>query len=192
MAEEQVILVDADDREIGAMGKLAAHVNGGIRHRAFSVFIVDSRGRWLLQRRAEGKYHFPGLWTNACCSHPRPGEGTEEAAHRRLREELGFDCPLQERFHFEYQAASEAEGLTEHEIDHVFTGRHDGEIHPVAEEVGAVRWLEPAVLMQELKEQPESFTPWFKLAAERVESVLRSDRSVRSVRSVGRDGLEGM
>ena len=172
MAEEQVILVDADDREIGAMDKLAAHQNGGTRHRAFSVFIVDSRGRWLLQQRAAGKYHFPELWTNACCSHPRPGEDTEAAAHRRLREELGFDCPLEKHFQFEYKATSEAEGLTEHEIDHVFTGRHDGEIHPVAEEVGAVRWVEPAALAQELQAHPEAFTPWFKLALKRVEKIL--------------------
>jgi isopentenyl-diphosphate delta-isomerase len=170
MAEEQVILVDPDDREVGTMGKLAAHQNGGARHRAFSVFIVDSRGRWLLQRRAEGKYHFPGLWTNACCSHPRPGEDT--AAHRRLREELGFDCPLAERFQFEYQATSAAEGLTEHELDHVFTGRHDGSPHPDAAEVGEVRWVEPAALELELQEHPESFTPWFKLARDRVREVL--------------------
>lgn len=172
MAEEQVILVDADDREVGTMGKLAAHQNGGARHRAFSVFIVDSRGRWLLQRRAAGKYHFPGLWTNACCSHPRPGEGTEAAAHRRLREELGFDCPLAERFQFEYKATSQAEGLTEHELDHVFTGVHDGEFRPDPEEVGGVRWVAPADLEREVREQPETFTPWFKLALERVNAVL--------------------
>ena len=172
MAEEQVILVDAFDREVGAMGKLAAHEDGGVRHRAFSVFIVDPRGRWLLQRRAAGKYHFPGLWTNACCSHPRPGEDTEEAAHRRLREELGFDCPLAERFQFEYKAASEAEGLTEHELDHVFTGVHAGELRPAPEEVGATRWADPKELERELQEHPEAFTPWFKLAAERVRNLL--------------------
>lgn len=172
MAEEQVILVDADDREIGTLGKLAAHENGGTRHRAFSVFIVDARGRWLLQRRAAGKYHFPGLWTNACCSHPRPGEDTAAAAHRRLREELGFDCPLAERFQFEYRATSAAEGLTEHELDHVFVGRHGGAIQPDPEEVAAVRWIEPAALEREVRERPETFTPWFKLALERVQAVL--------------------
>jgi isopentenyl-diphosphate Delta-isomerase len=172
MVEEQVILVDAHDHEIGTMDKLAAHENGGVRHRAFSVFIVDPRGYWLLQRRAEGKYHFPGLWTNACCSHPRPGEGTEDAAHRRLREELGFDCPLAERFQFEYKAISAAEGLTEHELDHVFTGVHGGKIHPAPEEVGAVRWVSPVELEQELRKHPEAFTPWFKLAAMRVRQII--------------------
>ena len=166
MAEEQVILVDGDDREVGTMGKLAAHENGGVRHRAFSVFIFDSNGRWLLQRRADGKYHFPGLWTNACCSHPRPGENTEDAAHRRLQEELGFDCRLQERFQFEYRATSEAEGLTEHELDHVFTGVHDGDVQPDPEEVGETRWAEGGELKQELREYPERFTPWFLIAAQ--------------------------
>ena len=173
MAEEQVILVDADDREIGVLGKLAAHENGGVRHRAFSVFIVDPRGRWLLQRRAAGKYHFPGLWTNACCSHPRPGEDTADAAHRRLREELGFDCPLAERFRFEYRAASEAEGLAEHELDHVFTGTFGGEVKPDPAEVGAVRWMDPADLARELRAHPENFTPWFKMALERVKEILQ-------------------
>ena len=172
MAEEQVILVDADDREIGTLGKLAAHENGGVRHRAFSVFIVDPQGRWLLQRRAADKYHFPGLWTNACCSHPRPGEATADAAHRRLREELGFDCPLTERFQFEYRATSAAEGLTEHELDHVFTGTWAGPVAPDPEEVETTRWVEPKALDAEVRARPETFTPWFKLALERVRDVL--------------------
>ncbi len=165
-------MVDADDREIGTMEKLAAHERGGVRHRAFSVFIVDPADRWLLQRRAAGKYHFPGLWTNACCSHPRPGEDVAAAAHRRLREELGFDCPLTERFRFEYQATSAAEGLTEHELDHVFTGVHGGAIQPDPAEVGATRWIDPAELEAELRAHPESFTPWFKLALEQVRALL--------------------
>lgn len=176
MAGEQVILVDADDRELGAMDKVAAHRHGGILHRAFSVFIVDSQGRWLLQRRAAGKYHFPGLWTNACCSHPRPGEGTMAAAHRRLREELGFDCLLAECFQFVYQAVSEAEQLTEHEFDHVLTGTYDGEIHPEPAEVGEIRWVAPAVLDREVRQHPDHFTPWFKLALPRVKQALNGVR----------------
>lgn len=168
MTEEHVILVDEQDREIGAMEKLAAHENGGVRHRAFSVFIFDSQGLWLLQKRADGKYHFPGLWTNACCSHPRPGEATEAAAHRRLGEELGFDCPLTERFHFEYRATSEAEGLTEHEIDHVFTGVFDGDLNLNPHEVGAVRWVTLTDLEHDVQTNPDTFTPWFKLAFPRV------------------------
>lgn len=171
MAEEQVILVDAQDRPLGAMDKLAAHENGGVLHRAFSVFLFDPQGRWLLQKRAAGKYHFPGLWTNACCSHPRPGEATADAAHRRLREELGFDCPLAERFQFEYKATSAAEGLTEHELDHVFTGEYAGAVRFDPAEVGAVRWVAPAELEREVRAQPEAFTPWFKLALERVRAL---------------------
>lgn len=172
MAGEQVILVDEHDCEVGALEKLAAHQAGGILHRAFSVFLVDPQGRWLLQQRAAAKYHFPGLWTNACCSHPRPGEGTAAAAHRRLREELGCDCDLVERFQFIYRATSAAEGLTEHEYDHVFTGVFSGAIRPDPAEVAAVRWIETAALDREVREQPERFTPWFKLALERVRDLI--------------------
>lgn len=172
METEQVILVDEHDRETGVMEKIAAHENGGVRHRAFSVFITDSRGRWLLQRRAAGKYHFPGLWTNACCSHPRPGETTEAAAHRRLREELGFDCSLQPRFQFEYRAESEAEGLTEHELDHVFTGVYDGPLAPNPDEVGETRWIEFSALAGEVTARPADFTPWFKIAFDRVRQAF--------------------
>ena len=171
MTIEKVILVDEADREIGTMEKLAAHENGGTRHRAFSVFIFDAQGRWLLQQRAAGKYHFAELWTNACCSHPRPGETTAAAAHRRLKEELGFDCPLSEHFSFEYKAASPTGGLTEHEVDHVFTGVYAGEMTPNPEEVAAVRWVTPAELADEVRQHPDRFTPWFKIASERVREL---------------------
>ena len=172
MAAEFVILVDEQDRPVGRMEKLAAHEHGGTRHRAFSVFLVDAQGRWLLQRRAAGKYHFPNLWTNACCSHPRPGEETEAAAHRRLREELGVACALTHRFRFEYKATSEAEGLTEHEMDHVFTGVYTGELQPNPEEISEIRWVSRADLEQEVAAHPEHFTPWFKLAMVRVREWL--------------------
>ncbi|HOR74910.1 MAG TPA: isopentenyl-diphosphate Delta-isomerase [Kiritimatiellia bacterium] len=172
MAAEFVILVDEQDRPVGRMEKLAAHEHGGTRHRAFSVFLVDAQGRWLLQRRAAGKYHFPNLWTNACCSHPRPGEETEAAAHRRLREELGVACDLTHRFRFEYKATSAAEGLTEHEMDHVFTGVYVGELQPNPEEVSEIRWVSRADLEQEVAAHPERFTPWFKLAMVRVREWL--------------------
>lgn len=174
MAAEFVILVDEQDRPVGRMEKLAAHEHGGTRHRAFSVFLVDAQGRWLLQRRAAGKYHFPNLWTNACCSHPRPGEKTADAAQRRLREELGIACPLEERFQFVYQAGSAAQGLAEHEFDHVFTGVFSGPLHPNPAEVDAVRWVEPADLDREVSEYPEAFTPWFKLAMDRVRDALKT------------------
>lgn len=180
---ETVVLVDADDRETGRAEKLWAHREGGVRHRAFSVMLRNGRGEWLLQRRAEGKYHFPGLWTNACCSHPRPGEGTEEAAHRRLKEELGVDCPLEEAFAFEYRAESEATGLTEHEVDHVFVGEWDGETAADPDEVGSTRWMAASAIDGELSATPERFTPWFAILWRRMwGDVEPSGKDTRSAR----------
>ena len=118
--QDDVILVDENDNPLGVCEKLAAHLEGGRIHRAFSDFIFDTQNRLLLQRRALSKYHFGGLWTNTCCSHPRPGESTLAAAQRRLVEELGFVVPLRELGHFIYRAHDPATGLTEHELDHVF------------------------------------------------------------------------
>ncbi|HEX7957304.1 MAG TPA: isopentenyl-diphosphate Delta-isomerase, partial [Pyrinomonadaceae bacterium] len=120
MASEQLILVDADDRELGAGEKLEVHRAGAL-HRAFSVFVFDGRGRLLMQRRAAGKYHSGGLWSNTACGHPRPGEATRAAARRRLREEMGLDCELSAAFEFVYRAEL-GDSLVEHEYDHVFVG----------------------------------------------------------------------
>ena len=166
-AEPAVVLVDADDRETGRSEKLWAHRNGGVRHRAFSVFLWNQKGECLLQRRAAGKYHFPGLWTNACCSHPGPGETAAEAASRRLREELGLEgVELRERFVFEYRAESAATGLWEWEVDHVLDGTWDGnpgslKAHP--DEVDGVRWASPTAIDADLAGAArESYTPWFR------------------------------
>ena len=166
--EPRVVLVDESDRETGTLGKLAAHEGEGKLHRAFSVFLFDAEGRWLLQRRAAGKYHFPGLWSNACCSHPAPGEPVEAAARRRLAEELGLSCELREAFSFVYRAKSEATGLTEHEFDHVFTGLYAGGARPDPAEVAGVRLAGTEELRAELAAHPERFTPWFRLAFGRV------------------------
>lgn len=159
---ERVVLVDEADREVGEAPKLEVHRTGAL-HRAFSVFIVDSRGDMLLQRRARGKYHTPGLWTNACCGHPRPGEAVEAAAGRRLEEEMGFVCSLERRYAFVYQADLGAD-LSEHEYDHVFLGRFDGEPDPDPNEVWEWRWLQRHDLVNTLAERPEWFTPWFRIA----------------------------
>lgn len=159
---EQVILVDRDDAPIGVSEKQDAHVRGRL-HRAFSIFTFDSGGRILLQRRAASKYHSGGLWSNTCCSHPRPGEATAAAAQRRLFEEMGFDCPLTPAFSLIYRA-DVGGGLIEHEYDHVFVGTFDGEPAPDPHEVDACRWLHPRDIERELSQHPDRYTYWFRVA----------------------------
>ncbi len=158
---EKVILVDENDRPIGTENKLRAHQNGGRLHRAFSVFIYDRDGRMLLQRRAAGKYHFAGLWTNACCSHPHPEEPTEQAAHRRLHHELGIDTDLLEILSFMYHALDDVSALHEREFLHVLTGTYEGECRPDPDEIAEIRWVEDQVIQRETSATPERFTPWF-------------------------------
>ena len=163
---EFVILVDQSDNSVGTQEKIQAHEQANL-HRAFSVFIFNTKGEMLLQQRAKDKYHSGGLWTNTCCSHPRPGEVTEDAAHRRLQEEMGFDCLLENVFHFIYKTDFD-HGLTENELDHVFIGRHEGEIIPNSEEVADYRWISVKDMKQEIKEKPEIFTSWFKISVNKV------------------------
>lgn len=161
---EVVVLVDRDDREVGLMPKIAAHENGGVLHRAFSLFVFDSFGRVLLQRRASSKYHFPGLWTNACCSHQRPGEASERAGARRAMEELGIAVKPEAVGRFLYESTCPRSGLTERELDHVLYAEHDGEVDPNPDEADAVRWVETDKLFVELAGEPGAFTPWFRKA----------------------------
>lgn len=156
---EQVVLVDPQDRETGTAGKMAAHRAGAL-HRAFSVIIWNSQGEVLLQRRAPGKYHSGGLWTNACCGHPRPGEPVDRAAARRLGEEMGFACPLNEFGTITYRADLD-QGLIEHEFVHVFRGTHDGAMEVNPDEVSEIRWITPQALLKALEDTPEIFTAWF-------------------------------
>lgn len=163
MNEEQVILVDEADRPLGTQGKLAAH-RLNQRHRAISVLMFDSAGRMLLQRRAEHKYHSPGLWSNACCTHPRPGEATADAALRRLGEEMGIRATLSFAGTFSYEAQV-GNDLRENEIVHVFTGRHEGAVAPDAGEVCDWCWMEIAALRIDLGARSGLYTPWFRLYA---------------------------
>lgn len=165
---DDVVLVDENDRPVGSAPKLAAHEAGGRLHRAFSVFIFNSSGQMLLQRRARGKYHFGGLWTNACCSHPGAGRAVADAARARLRHEFGFDAPLEELFSFVYRAEDPVSGLTEHEFDHVFVGRFDGVPAPNPDEIDAWEWVDPDRLLAHVREHPERYTPWFRIVLERV------------------------
>ena len=165
---DQVILVDADDRATGTEEKLAAHQQG-LLHRAVSAFLFDSEGRQLLQRRAEGKYHSAGLWSNACCSHPFPGESAADAVSRRLHEEMGISTPLTPLLRFTYRAELE-NGLIEHEIDHVFVGRFDGVPTPDPVEVSEWRWIGSDALDAEVALAPGSFTAWFRMLLPEVTS----------------------
>jgi isopentenyl-diphosphate Delta-isomerase len=169
---EELILVDEKDRLVGFETKLAAHQNGGKLHRAFSIFVFDGAGRMLLQRRAEGKYHFGGLWSNACCSHPRKGEKLEDAVHRRLQEEFGFDTELEDVFSFVYRASDSRSGLTEHEFDHVFCGKFNGDPHPNADEIADWKWVGLADLEADLQSNPDDYTPWFRVVVHRVTEGL--------------------
>ena len=164
--QEYVILVDRMGREIGTEEKLKAHREGKL-HRAFSIFIFNTPGELLLQKRSETKYHSGGLWTNTCCSHPRLGESHYCAARRRLNEEMGFDCELMELFSFIYHANLE-NNLFEHELDLVFVGRYDGQPVPNPDEVDDWKWVDIEALKQDVGENPERYTYWFKLVLDRV------------------------
>lgn len=172
MLEPQLILVDEQDREVGIMGKMEAHEKG-ILHRAFSVFIINEAGEWLMQQRAHSKYHSPGLWTNACCSHPAPGETVQEAAVRRVKEELGIEIPEPESlFTFQYQVAFN-NGLFEHELDHVLLHRLSSQKFNLnKEEVETVNWFSAEVIADKLEQHPEQFTHWFRLVFDRVREQI--------------------
>nr|WP_294941747.1 isopentenyl-diphosphate Delta-isomerase [uncultured Mucilaginibacter sp.] len=164
--KESVVIVNTCGQAIGTMDKMAAH-RCGVLHRAFSVFIFNSKGQLLLQQRALHKYHSGGLWTNTCCSHPRPGEKTLSAANRRLHEEMGMNCRLTELFQFSYRHEFE-NGLIENEYDHVFIGKSDQLPQPNPDEVASFKYLDAELLIFELAEQPHLYTPWFKICLEQV------------------------
>jgi isopentenyl-diphosphate delta-isomerase len=163
---EQVILVDNQDNQIGLMEKMEAHEKA-LLHRAFSVFLFNTKGEMLLQRRAFTKYHSGGLWTNACCSHPRPGETNLQAANRRTFEELGIRPNIKHAFSFTYKAAFD-NGLTEHEFDHVFVGTYEGPIEPNPEEVSEYCYKSIADIRLQMQQDPHHFTEWFKIAFDEV------------------------
>lgn len=158
---ERLVLVDEEDREVGIAGKLAAH-EAGLLHRAFSVFVRNGAGELLLQRRAASKYHCGGLWSNTCCGHPRPREALLAAAHRRLTEEMGFDCALAPVSTVRYALRLD-NGLVENELDHVLVGRWDGAPSPDPREADEWRWIGRAALATWTAEAPRELTPWFRL-----------------------------
>jgi len=172
---EEVVLVNEKDEPVGTMEKMAAHEQA-ILHRAFSVFVFNKNGDVLMQQRAFSKYHSGGLWTNTCCSHPRPGEHVADAAIRRLQEEMGFTTGLTKAFDFTYKAAFE-NGLTEHEFDHVFTGIYDGLIHFNTDEVAAYAFIPAQDLEQQIQEMPERFTAWFHIAYPKLKAWMATTQN---------------
>lgn len=163
-----MILVDENDNEIGTENKLVAHKKT-LRHRALSVWVFNSKGETLLQRRARGKYHSGSLWSNTCCGHPRPGESVETAAERRLFEEMGFTCPLKKILTLIYKKQV-GEDLWEFEYLHVFSGKFNGVPKPHEDEVGAYRWISLEELRKDIKENREKYSPWLSLVLEKISS----------------------
>jgi isopentenyl-diphosphate Delta-isomerase len=157
---EQIVLVDAGDNEIGTAGKLEGHRHG-LLHRALSVIVQDGAGRLLLQKRQHGKYHSGGLWTNTCCSHPRPGEPVAQAAERRLAEEMGFSCLLRPLLTVTYRA-DVGGGLIEHELVHVFGGRYEGPVRPDPREADGFAWVDPEALLADMALVPARYSVWFR------------------------------
>lgn len=163
--EETVVVVNEQDVAVGVESKTRAHVLG-VLHRAFSVFVLNDAGQLLLQRRALMKYHSRGLWSNTCCGHPRPGESVENAARRRLKEEMGFESSLRRVFHFRYRANLE-DGLIENEYDHVLVGSFNGVPEPDPVEISEYRWIDPLTLRSDLSAHPETYTYWFRISIDR-------------------------
>ena len=163
---EYVVLVDKNDNQIGIMEKMAAHLVPRL-HRAFSVFLFNSKGELLLQQRALSKYHSPGLWTNTCCSHPRNGESVDKAAERRLHEEMGLRCEMHEVFTFIYKAPVGL-GLIEHEYDHVFFGQCDQEPVINTDEVASWKYMSLNDIAADMKAHPELYTEWFKISFDEI------------------------
>jgi len=161
MEEEQVILVNENNEQIGLMPKLEAHEKA-VLHRAFSVFVFNDANELMLQQRALGKYHSPALWTNTCCSHQRDGESNIEAGKRRLQEEMGFVTELEESISFIYKAPFD-NGLTEHEYDHILIGKYNQTPSINADEVAAWKWMPLEAIKEDIANHPETYTAWFKI-----------------------------
>jgi len=171
MKEELVILVNENDEQIGLMPKMEAHEKA-VLHRAFSVFVFNNKNQLMLQQRAANKYHSPLLWTNTCCSHQRDGESNLEAGVRRLKEEMGFVCDLEEKTSFIYKAPFD-NGLTEHELDHVMVGYYDRDPKINREEVESFKYMTVEEVKEDISLKPEIYTEWFKIIFEKFYDYIK-------------------
>jgi isopentenyl-diphosphate delta-isomerase len=179
MEKENVILVDIYDNEIGVMEKMEAHQKG-VLHRAFSVFIFNSKGEILLQKRNSEKYHSGGLWSNTCCSHPRVGEGLERATSRRLMEEMGMSTTLLPIFSFQYKSNLD-HAMIEHELDHVFIGYSNEIPKPNKEEVEDYRYMSPELIELEFKKHPDEYTTWLKICFKELMNYINKNKVYEKV-----------
>lgn len=170
---DELILVDGNDNEIGNEEKVKCHLGEGILHRAFSVFVFNDKGDLLLQQRGKDKMLWPLFWSNTCCSHPRKGEQYEEAAERRLKEEMGFSCPVKYIGKFQYQAAYEDKG-SENELCAVLVGRYNGEVNINKNEAEDYKWIHFDSLLEDVNKNPEKYTPWFKMELEKFNNELKN------------------
>lgn len=164
---EKLVLVDEKDKIIGYGDKLECHLGKGALHRAFSIYVFNKKNRLLLQKRSKTKLLWPLYWSNTCCSHPLENEDFKRAGQRRLREEMGFSCPLKIVGKFQYRAVFKKVG-SENEVLTILAGKYDGKVKPAAEEVVDWRWIEIADLKKEIKQNPSGFTPWFKLVLKKI------------------------
>ncbi|MDD5739135.1 MAG: isopentenyl-diphosphate Delta-isomerase [Candidatus Pacebacteria bacterium] len=168
MFKKQVMLVDENDNQTGKIEKLKAH-QLGLLHRAFSIFIFNNRGDLLLQKRAKNKYHSPGLWSNACCSHPI-SNSIQKEAKKRLKKEMAINCPIKEIFSFIYTA--KVGDLTENEFDHVFIGFYNGKVSPNKKEASDYKWINFKDLKNDISQNPQNYTEWLKLIYEKVKNSV--------------------
>ena len=171
MQEENVILVNEKDEQIGLMPKMEAHEKG-VLHRAFSVFIFNKKDELMLQQRAHSKYHSPGLWTNTCCSHQREGESNIQAGKRRLQEEMGFITDLRDTISFIYKAPFD-NGLTEYEFDHILVGKYDENPILNPEEAAAFKWMNLEDVKKDMEVKPQLYTAWFKIIFDKYYQTIR-------------------
>jgi isopentenyl-diphosphate delta-isomerase len=177
--QHEIVLVNENDEAVGTMEKMEAH-RKGLLHRAFSIFIFNSKNEMLLQQRAFAKYHSGGLWSNACCSHPKPGEETIDGATRRLYEEMGFTAELREIFHFTYKHRFE-NGLTEFEFDHVFIGYYDGPVRPDSDEANDYCFMSMEEIQSSLASRPKKFSAWFHIAFPMIQKMLEPSGRLQTV-----------